>query len=73
MCSEELTNVGKSRENIPVREHFAGGHGGKRRWGGPSRWQRKVCEGQEDGWDSWLMEGLELEAIVIKPEPGKMR
>lgn len=73
LCSEELTNVEKSWENIPVREGFAGGHGGRRRWGGPSRWQRRVCEGQEDGWHSWPIEGLELEAIVIKPEPGKRR
>lgn len=47
---EELTNVERSRENIPVGESFAGGRGGSRHWGGPSRWQRRICEGQEDGW-----------------------
>lgn len=47
--SEELTHVERSRENIPVGESFAGGLGGRRYWGSLSRWQRRRCEGQEDG------------------------
>lgn len=34
--------------------------------------QRRVCEGQEDGWGQ-LAEGLDRQAIVIKPEPGEMK
>lgn len=30
-------------------------------------------KGRRMAGDSWLIDGLELEAIVIKPEPGKMR